>query len=247
MPLVHPALLGLTTALPDVPGPAGLALPACAPGDAAAACGDSVTGDSATGDSATGPVGLAQLLAGGSLAADVLRDEGESLDLATLTELAGRLAATERLWRPIVRHDAAKRWYTRLLLTGVVEVWLIGWSPGQHTAVHDHGGALGALAVADGAVEEDVHAPHGGSWEPRATRRHAQGRVVGFGADHVHRVINRTAVVATTVHAYSPPEVPLRYANADGSVAVPAAAAAQLTTGLLAPTAQRRVAATAAR
>lgn len=236
MPLVHPALLGLTATRPVVPGPAGAGLTACAPEDLAATFADPGAGDG----------GLARLLADGPLAADVLRDEGEPLDLASLTDLAGRLAATERLWRPVVRHDPDKRWYTRLLLTGVVEVWLIGWAPGQHTAVHDHGGALGALAVADGLVEEDIHAPHGGSWEPRGTRRYPKGRVVGFGADHVHRVINRSAVAATTVHAYSPPEVPLRYASPDGSVAVPAAPAAQLTTGRIAP-APRRETVTATR
>ncbi|WP_052711315.1 cysteine dioxygenase family protein [Pseudofrankia sp. DC12] len=233
MPLVHPALLGLTPAHPIRSGQFGEDLPAQAPGGAAETCAGT----------ATGAAGLAGLLAGGTLAADVLRDEGEPLDTATLVELAGRLAAAERLWRPVVRHDPDKRWYTRLLLTGVVEVWLIGWFPGQHTAVHDHGGALGALAVADGAVEEDIHAPHGGSWEPRGTRRYDKGRVVAFGADHVHRVINRTQAAATTVHAYSPPEVPLRYASPDGSVAVPAAS--QLT-ARVAPFARQRAATVAA-
>jgi predicted metal-dependent enzyme (double-stranded beta helix superfamily) len=157
----------------------------------------------------------------GHLGDELMCDEGDPLDLATLTALVRRLAATRRLWRPIIRHDADKRWYTRLLLTGVVEVWLIGWAPGQHTEVHDHGGALGALAVADGTVEEDLHVADGGSWQARGTRRHAQGSVAGFTADHAHRVINRSELPATTVHAYSPPEVPLRYAARDGAITVP--------------------------
>jgi predicted metal-dependent enzyme (double-stranded beta helix superfamily) len=161
------------------------------------------------------------VLGAGPLSADVLRDDGDPLDLASLTALAGRLAAVRPLWRPVVRHNPGKRWYTRLLLTGVVEVWLIGWAPGQHTEVHDHGGALGALAVADGAVEEDVHTVDDGSWTPRATRRYATGDVAGFTTDHVHRVINRTDLPATTVHAYSPPEIPLRYAAAQGAISVP--------------------------
>ncbi|MBL7500771.1 cysteine dioxygenase family protein [Frankia sp. CNm7] len=158
--------------------------------------------------------GLADLLTG-TLAAEVLRDDGAPLDLVTLAELAGRLAAADGLWRPVVRHDPDRRWYTRLLLTGVVEVWLIGWAPGQHTEVHDHGGALGALAVADGEVEEDVHTARAGSWEQRWTRRHSRGEVIRFAADHVHRVVNRAQGPATTIHAYSPPELPLRYASSD--------------------------------
>jgi len=202
VPLVHPALLGLTTRHIDPRGAAGLAGAPAAVEEA-------------------GRRGLVELVADGSLAADVLRDEGAPLDLDSLVRLAGGLAAREPLWRPLVRHDPEKRWYTRLLLTGVVEVWLIGWAPGQHTAVHDHGGALGALAVADGAVEEDIHTARGGAWEPGPTRRYSRGRAVGFAAEHVHRVINRTALPATTVHAYSPPEVPLRYAAQAGSVTVP--------------------------
>jgi hypothetical protein len=31
------------------------------------------------------------------------------------------------------------------------------------------------------------------------------GETVAFGADHVHAVVNRGAVAATSVHVYSPP------------------------------------------
>ncbi|OHV36976.1 MULTISPECIES: cysteine dioxygenase [Pseudofrankia] len=218
MPLVHPAILGLTTASatretdhPWQTGPApATARPRrdwTAPGDPSA---DLL------------PAGL--LPAG--LGAAVLRDDDTPLGHAALGDLAGRLAAASWLWRPIVRHDPQRRWYTRLLLTGAVEVWLIGWAPGQHTAVHDHGGALGALAVADGAVEEDIHDLRRESWHRRETHRYTRGQVVRFGADHVHQIVNRGDVAATTVHAYSPPELPLRYEPA-GSTRIPTSALLQ--------------------
>ena len=192
MPLLHPALLGLSPAASTPPR----ADEASGPAPLAAAI----------------PPGLADVLAGWPGVAGLLHDEGEPVGLATLGELARRLAGAQRLWRPVIRHDPQRRWYTRLLLSGVVEVWLIGWAPGQGTAVHDHGGALGALAVAAGAVEEDVHDEAGpGGWEPVTTRRYGTGHVARFGAEHVHRVVNRQPVPATTVHAYSPPELPLRY------------------------------------
>jgi predicted metal-dependent enzyme (double-stranded beta helix superfamily) len=190
MPLVHPVLLGR-------------AVPLAAP-------------DTDGGRPATAPASLGAALAGWEKAGDVLRDEGPPVGLATLGELARRLAADADLWRGVVRHNPQSRWYTRLLLTGAVEVWLIGWAPGQGTEIHDHGGALGALAVAAGAVEEDVHAA-AGSWRPVATHRHGAGEVVRFAADHVHRVVNRANAPATTVHAYSPPQVPLRYAPTEAS------------------------------
>ncbi|WP_076813642.1 cysteine dioxygenase [Pseudofrankia asymbiotica] len=210
MPLVHPAILGLTAASAtreaEDPPPA-----APTPVPARPRLGGPPTG------------GLPRDLLPAGLADAVLRDDDGALDLATLGDLAGRFAAASWLWRPIVRHDQGRRWYTRLLLTGVVEVWLIGWTPGQHTAVHDHGGALGALAVADGAVEEDIHDLSRGSWQGIETRRHTRGHVVGFAADHVHRIINRDGLAATTVHVYSPPELPLRY-EPSGAARIPAAA-----------------------
>jgi rhodanese-related sulfurtransferase len=119
-----------------------------------------------------------------------------------------RLAAARPVLRDVVRHDPGKRWYTRLLLSGSVEVWLIGWVEGQRTGIHDHGGALGALAVAAGTVDEvvyDADLRHG------QRRRHGAGAVVEFGPDHVHEVIGAGSATATTIHAYSPPGLPLRY------------------------------------
>jgi predicted metal-dependent enzyme (double-stranded beta helix superfamily) len=226
VPLVHPAILGLTPSTAQHPAEASRparSRPAARPRSDRHA--EPLTG--------VLPAGLLPA----PLADALLRDDDEPLDLATLATLAGRLAAASWLWRPIVRHDLRRRWYTRLLLTGAVEVWLIGWAPGQHTEVHDHGGALGALAVADGAVEEDVHHLRRGSWRGREVRRHSSGQVARFDADHVHRIINRDAVPATTVHAYSPPELPLRYEPTDDAAWIPAA-------GGLAPAGGPAVAAT---
>lgn len=156
-----------------------------------------------------------------------LVDEPSALGLWDLSDLVTRLVRAEHVWRPLVRHDPRRRWYTRLLLSGVVEVWLIGWYPGQRTEVHDHGGALGALAVAEGAVDEDEC---GGDWATLRQHRHRAGALVNFEVEHVHRIVNRGQVNATTIHAYSPPELPLRYAPARGepvdrSRAVPTAPA----------------------
>ncbi|EFC84365.1 cysteine dioxygenase [Parafrankia sp. EUN1f] len=138
-----------------------------------------------------------------------LVDEPRELELPDLRDLVAGLAAAEHLWRPLVRHDPRRRWYTRLVLSGAVEVWLIGWCPGQQTDIHDHGGALGALAVAAGVLDEDEC---GRDWSITRTRQHGTGAVAGFGTDHVHRIVNRGQLRATTIHAYSPPELPLRYA-----------------------------------
>jgi predicted metal-dependent enzyme (double-stranded beta helix superfamily) len=144
-----------------------------------------------------------------ALARDLLRDREHVLDAETLLTVTRSFAAS-RVWVPIARHDPQRRWYTRLMISASVEVWLICWYPGQGTAVHDHGGALGALTVADGAVDETVHHPR--DWSvTTARRRYRRGDSATFAARHVHQVVNVGSTPATTVHAYSPPELPVRY------------------------------------
>jgi predicted metal-dependent enzyme (double-stranded beta helix superfamily) len=132
-----------------------------------------------------------------------------------LTAVTADLAARPDVWRPVVRHDPLDRWYELLLWTPALEVWLIGWAPGQETPPHDHGGAAGALTVAEGALLEEVFDRAGRVAASRTLTGPGQGR--GFGPAHVHRVGNRGAVDATSVHAYSPPDQPMRrFAPAGG-------------------------------
>ncbi|WP_407673505.1 cysteine dioxygenase [Parafrankia colletiae] len=202
MPLIHPALIhpALVASTP-VPPPARV--PALAAG-----------GVQTPGQPPVSPISSMRPSSSVSplVPERFLADETRQLSLPDLRELVAGLAAAEYAWRPLVRHDPRQRWYIRLVLSGVVEVWLIGWYPGQQTEIHDHGGALGALAVAEGIVDEDECGP---DWAVTRTRRHRAGSHPGFGADHVHRVVNRGPGTATTIHAYSPPELPLRYRPAD--------------------------------
>jgi hypothetical protein len=124
------------------------------------------------------------------------------VELARLTVLLAQPVAAPL--QRLVRHDPARRWYGRLALTEDVEVWLIGWAPGQGTAPHGHGGASGAFTVLAGELTE-VH--RDGS---RALQRAslAQQATSLFGPRRVHQVTNRGAVNATSVHAYSPPLLP---------------------------------------
>ncbi|SNQ50868.1 putative metal-dependent enzyme of the double-stranded beta helix superfamily [Frankia canadensis] len=177
------------------------------------------------------------------LPAECLSDEPERLGLTALRRLASTLAAAPEVWRPVIRHHADRRWYTRLLLSASVEVWLIGWYPGQQTEVHDHGGALGALAVADGSVEEDQYDRR---WRLTRVREHRGGATVGFGAAHIHRVANRGLTPATTIHAYSPPELPLRYGPSAGDATATAGIIGSQPTALIDPSRAETVAAGAA-
>ncbi|MGH9095434.1 MAG: hypothetical protein ACRDXE_09770, partial [Acidimicrobiales bacterium] len=80
--------------------------------------------------------------------------DGLALGDARLTRkqlaiLVERIGHQDMLWRPIVRHDFDHRWYVRLHWSRSVEVWLLGWQPGQDTRFHDHGGSSGAFVVTE--------------------------------------------------------------------------------------------------
>jgi hypothetical protein len=117
-----------------------------------------------------------------------------------LATVVARFASAGRLWRPYVRHDAARRSYLRLVWTPEHEVWLICWPAGQLVDLHDHGRSAGAFAVTEGVLREEH--PDGAGWRKVRCRR---GAVRSFPAHHVHAVWNPGPGTATSLHAYAPP------------------------------------------
>lgn len=134
--------------------------------------------------------------------------DARALDAVELARITLGLASLTA-WRDLVRHDPARRWYEQVVLTDAIEVWLIGWTPGQFTSPHDHGGAHGSFAVIAGELVEDVY--DGPSLARPRRLVHPSGSAVGFDAGHVHRVANEGSVNATSIHAYSPPGLPMRH------------------------------------
>jgi hypothetical protein len=125
-------------------------------------------------------------------------------DPATLSELAGCVAAAASLWHGAVTFAAAPRWSTRLVSTPAVEVNLLGWAAGQGTRAHDHGGAATALWVVEGELVEDSFSDP--VWaSPGSRRRLPTGTGVAFPPDRVHVVANPGPGVAVAVQVASPP------------------------------------------
>jgi hypothetical protein len=125
-----------------------------------------------------------------------------------LFDLTAEIADQTELWKPLVRHTPEARWYEALVLSDALELWLIGWTPGQSTPIHDHGGATGALTIAGGRLVETVHADPMPIRPQRFT--HGQGTGRSFSPHHIHRVANEGAVNATSIHAYSPAGLEMR-------------------------------------
>lgn len=116
-----------------------------------------------------------------------------------------------------------ERWATRLLTDDEVDVWLISWTPGKSTELHDHAGSLGALTVLSGALTEY-------RWNGTELRRRvlAAGDQASFPIGWVHDVMRAKAAVpgavdsagpldpTLSVHAYSPPLTAMSYYEVTG-------------------------------
>jgi hypothetical protein len=122
--------------------------------------------------------------------------------LPTLRHIVEDVANSPNIWSPFIQFNLYERHCRRLRRDVDLEVWLICWDLGQDTLLHDHGGSVGAFAVAKGALLEDYGAKHVPTLR---TRRHITGSVVGFGADYVHNLVNVGRELTVSIHAYSPP------------------------------------------
>lgn len=140
---------------------------------------------------------------------DQLPHGADLLTPGQLVDITAELAGLPDVWRPLLRRGLSERWFERLVSSPGIEVWLIGWPAGRGTLPHDHGDANGALTVIEGVLVEEVYAGRDLSTARRI--EHRAGAAAAFEADHVHRVVNLSAADAVSVHAYSPPERPMRY------------------------------------
>lgn len=114
-----------------------------------------------------------------------------------LQRIAGHYARNPNLG--VLLRDTGERSWARLADDSGVELWLISWPEGTETGWHDHGGSLGAFAVASGSVVEETWASGG-----VRTRLVAAGDSRSFGVQHVHNVRGSAPGRSLTVHAYAP-------------------------------------------
>jgi predicted metal-dependent enzyme (double-stranded beta helix superfamily) len=138
-----------------------------------------------------------------------------SLTSTALTRLAAQLAGTPALWRDHLRWSETKRWYAQLRATPLYDVWLLSWTPGQGTELHDHGGSAGTFHVLSGSLRETV--AMGTPDSVRLTERTVPaGQGVTFGPTHVHDVAHAGTGPAASLHVYSPPLRSMSYYDTTG-------------------------------
>ena len=128
--------------------------------------------------------------------------EGREMEPAELAVLAEALAEQPQLWRPFVRHDAGERVFTEIHRDHHIDAWLICWSGGQETGLHDHDLSGGAVRVIDGSLAED-RLVFGRTGVETVT--YGPGERFLFDSSRIHDVRHVGEVPAVSLHLYSPP------------------------------------------
>jgi quercetin dioxygenase-like cupin family protein len=128
------------------------------------------------------------------------------LEAALLQDIAEGIAAADDLWREHVRHDDEERRPVRLIASDRWEAWVIGWTPGQHVEMHDHGHSAGFLVVTEGDLVE-VTTRHGHQVHTTLST----GTVAHLPLGVVHDVVANGPDPATSIHVYSPPLETMRF------------------------------------
>jgi predicted metal-dependent enzyme (double-stranded beta helix superfamily) len=138
-----------------------------------------------------------------------------ALTPTALARLAADLAANTALWRDQLRWSTSERWYAHLRSTSLYDVWLLAWTPGQATELHDHGGSSGAFSILTGSLRETlaVGTPNSVRLSERTLDA---GRTVAFGPTHVHDVGHTGGGRAASLHVYSPPLRAMTYYETAG-------------------------------
>ncbi|MGH3620367.1 MAG: cysteine dioxygenase [Sciscionella sp.] len=117
--------------------------------------------------------------------------------------LATAYARDSERWTGLLRYDPDARVTTLLEESGAYQVWLMTWLPGQHTDLHDHGGASGAFTVVRGALWERVLRDRAGQ-PVEVSHDLVAGQSRVFGPGYTHQVTGIGAEPAVSIHVYRP-------------------------------------------
>lgn len=127
-------------------------------------------------------------------------DHDGLLSTDELEEVARALAERRDIWEPLVHDDPDHRRYELVYEDERLDAWILSWMPGQGTGFHDHYISSVGLAVARGAVREDLMV-YGAAPQTRELR---PGDSRQGGPGYIHRVNHHDGQPAVTVHVYSP-------------------------------------------
>lgn len=118
------------------------------------------------------------------------------------------------IWKAHVDVESEERACACLLRNDIVEIWLVCWTAGHATSIHDHGDSAGAVSVIEGTIKEQRYDVEG---KLQDSITHSQGQSFAFSRGTIHNIFHIGPEPAVTIHAYSPPlSVTHNYAHRKG-------------------------------
>ena len=139
---------------------------------------------------------------------------GRTLDPTWLESAACWLSEDSPPWAKLAGTRPAGREYRLIASSPNLEAWLICWPQGGRLALHDHGGACGALRVVDGTLTEEYVLQR---QLPARRRTLAAGTGITFDGDYIHDVANTRGELATSIHVYGSAERPMTHYRLSGA------------------------------
>jgi hypothetical protein len=112
-------------------------------------------------------------------------------------------------------HGLSERSWVLLAVTDLFEAWAIGWPPGGHIELHDHGLSNGAVTVARGTLTETTVRATSRGVALIGTHHIGPGEHRTFGPNYVHDLVNDGSTDAISVHVYGPKLTTMTYYEMD--------------------------------
>jgi predicted metal-dependent enzyme (double-stranded beta helix superfamily) len=112
-------------------------------------------------------------------------------------------------------HNLNQRSWVLLAVTDLFEAWAIGWPPGGHIELHDHGQSNGAVTVVRGALTETTVRATDRGVALIGTHHVGAGDHRTFGPHYVHDLTNDGLDDAISVHVYGPKLKTMTYYEMD--------------------------------
>lgn len=135
--------------------------------------------------------------------------------IAHPARIARDLATARHTWAHLLRYDPDRRWFALIERTAEHEAWLMSWLPGQHTDLHDHGGATGGFTVVSGELAERVIQVDGSGRPAEVLHSLVSGQSRVFGPNYLHQVHNDGPDPAISIHVYRPARAPMNVYTLD--------------------------------
>lgn len=136
-----------------------------------------------------------------------LRSYAGPPSLEELHELLSGLEVDRGDLGKFVRFEETGYARNRVAASGLFELLVVCWAPGQHSVIHDHTGSACAFRVIEGVgVEEGFELTAGGRAKPTSAQLLETGQVCASFDDDIHQVSNPSrSSDLITLHVYAPP------------------------------------------